>query len=287
MCDKRRISASIVLYNSDIEQLKIVINSYAPSEKRILYLIDNSPEKNDIESILPNKSNIHYYFIGKNNGFGAGHNIAIKKAMQIGTQYHLVLNPDLQFAPEIIENIADFMDKDISIAQIMPKVLNKNGELQYLCKLLPAPLNLIFRRFVPNLKYFHKLNEKYILHNFNYNTIINPPSLSGCFMFLRMDIIKKNDLLFDERFFLYCEDIDFVRRLHQIAKTIYYPYVFVVHAHAKDSYKSKKMMFEHIKSAIRYFNKWGWFNDNERKKMNEKILEEIKVGENYEQKHRK
>jgi len=271
----RTISASIVLYNTNIDELKKVIDSYAPSENRLLYLIDNSPQKTNFDFLFADNIYVHYFFTGENKGYGAGHNIAIKMAIKTNTQYHIVLNPDLQFDPEIIDKIADFMDSDVNIAQVMPKILDPNGDIQYLCKLLPTPFELIFRRFFPNNKFTQKFNEKYSLRISGYNKIINPPCLSGCFMFLRMSTIIENNLLFDERFFMYCEDFDFTRRLHQVSKTIYYPDVSIIHNHAKESYKSKKMLFEHIKSAIKYFNKWDWFFDMERKETNKKILSEL------------
>lgn len=274
MHDMRKISASIVIYNINIDEIKNVINSYAPSENRLLYIIDNSPEKTNLESIL-NNNYMHYYFTGKNIGYGSGHNIAIKMAIENNSKYHLVMNSDLQFESDIIDRIGDFMDSDTSIAQVMPKILNPNGEIQYLCKLLPTPFDLIFRRFISNNIFSKRINEKYILKNSGYNKIINPPCLSGCFMFLSINKIKENNIYFDERFFLYCEDFDFTRRLHQVAKTIYYPFVSIIHNHAKESYKSKKMLREHIKSAVKYFNKWGWFFDKERKNMNKQILNDI------------
>ena len=272
----KEISASIVLYNNNINEIKNIIISYAPSENRKLYLIDNSLQKTDLKEIISNKY-INYFFTGKNNGYGYGHNIAIKMAIKEKTEYHIVMNSDLRFVPEIIDKICDFMGSDTGIAQVMPRILNPNGQIQYLCKLLPTPFDLFFRRFLPFKKLTKKLNEKYELRNSNYNKVINPPCLSGCFMFLNMDIIKKNDIFFDERFFLYCEDFDFTRRLHQIAKTLYYPEVSIIHDHARESYKSGKMMFEHIKSTVKYFNKWGWFFDKERKRMNKNILNEISI----------
>ena len=74
---------------------------------------------------------------------------------------------------------------------------------------------------------------------------------------------------------MYCEDFDLIRRLHRVGKTLFYPDVTIIHDHAKESYKNKKMLFEHIKSAIKYFNKFGWFFDKERRDMNEKVLGEI------------
>ena len=95
-------------------------------------------------------------------------------------------------------------------------------------------------------------------------------------MFMRVSILKENNLFFDKNFFMYCEDFDLMRRIHKVAKTIYYPKVTIIHDHAKASYKSKKMLMAHIKSAIHYFNKWGWLFDKERRQMNKKILEEIR-----------
>jgi len=46
--------------------------------------------------------------------------------------------------------------------------------------------------------------------------------------------------MFDERFFMYAEDVDLSRRMHAAYKTIFYPDVTVIHDHAKDSFKNKK-----------------------------------------------
>ena len=74
---------------------------------------------------------------------------------------------------------------------------------------------------------------------------------------------------------MYCEDFDLMRRLHRIGKTIYYPYVTIIHNHAKGSYKSIKMLKMHIRSACLYFNKYGWFVDKERVIQNRKVLKEV------------
>ena len=75
--------------------------------------------------------------------------------------------------------------------------------------------------------------------------------------------------------FMYCKDFDLIRHLPRIAKTFYYPNVKIVHDHARESYKSRAMLWAHIKSAVRYFNKWGWCFDSERGEMNKKILREL------------
>ncbi len=74
--------------------------------------------------------------------------------------------------------------------------------------------------------------------------------------------------LFDPRFFLYMEDVDLCRRIGAIAQTVYYPGVSVTHGYAKGSYKNRKLMLHHIRSAVRYFGKWGWVFDPGRRLLN-------------------
>jgi GT2 family glycosyltransferase len=267
------ISASIVLYNPDMAELKNVIKSYSPAENRLLYLIDNSP--NDRFRFLEKQfTNIRYIY-SKNVGYGAAHNIALHEAIDAASVFHIILNPDIRFDSSVIPFLVSYMKNHNDVAYILPKVIYPDGRCQYLCKLLPTPFDLIFRRFMPQTGFFQKINDRYILRNSGYNKILNPPCLSGCFMFLRMSVIKKHNLFFDERFFMYCEDVDFIRRIHRFGKTLYLPDVSIIHDHAQASYKSKKMLWEHIKSAVKYFNKWGWFFDDERKRMNKQILHDI------------
>ena len=150
-----------------------------------------------------------------------------------------------------------------------------NGEIQYLCKLLPTPGDLIFRRFMPKTKWSEKKNDRYCLKNFGYDKVINPPCLSGCFMLMRLSVLAENNIFFDGRFFMYFEDFDILRRLHRVSKTLYFPGVQIIHDHQKESYKNRKMLLAHIKSAFRYFGKYGWWFDKERKEMNERVLREI------------
>ena len=220
-------------------------------------------------------NNIEYIHNNLNIGYGAAHNIGIKKAINLGAKYHIVLNPDIYFESNILNVMIDYADKNEDVGYMLPKVIYQNGEIQYLCKLLPTPFDLIFRRFFPQYGIFEKINERYTLKDFGYDRIINPPCLSGCFMFMRTEILNKYNIFFDEKFFMYFEDFDLIRRLHRVAKTIYYPYVTIIHNHEKASYKSWKMLLTHTRSACMYFNKYGWIFDFERTEMNKKILRNI------------
>ena len=271
------LTASVVIYHSQKEEIKSLLKSVQESNcvKR-LYIIDNaSADENRVFFESSSLSSIVEYIPHENTGYGSSHNIALQKAIEEGSDYHVVLNPDIYFESNVLSELVHYMDINTDVGYILPKVTYPNGELQYLCKLLPTPFDLIFRRFLPKTKFIVRHNERYELRHSGYNKIINPPCLSGCFMFMRLSTLRENNIFFDERFFMYCEDFDLMRRIHRVAKTVYYPNVTVVHNHAKESYKSRKMLMTHIKSAIKYFNKFGWFFDSERKEMNKQILREI------------
>lgn len=273
-----KLSASIVLYNTKVNDLKKVIDSYfAYQGEKQLFLVDNSPsdELKNIVAMYPNNE-IHYIFNNANMGYGKAHNIAIRKSIEQGQPYHIILNPDIIIEKGALEKLTDYMEQHPEVGNIMPKIIYPDGELQYLCKLLPSPIDLIFRRFIPVKKWKDAINKRYELHSFGYDKIMNVPNLSGCFMFLRTKALKQVGL-FDENIFMYLEDIDLNRRIHSKYQTIYYPEARVIHEHQKESYKSKKLLKAHIKSAIYYFNKYGWFFDEERVNINRNILEKFNI----------
>ena len=265
------LNVSIVLYNNTVVEIAPLIetlqNSRVVSE---IFILDNSAfPSNDFKSLQ-----VSYIFNNANLGYGSAHNIAIRHTIQQKIPYHLVINPDIAFKPDILDNIESFMNNNSEIGLLMPKIQYPNGEIQYLCKLIPTPFDLIFRRFLPN-NWTKQRMDKFELRASGYNRVMDVPYLSGCFMFLRTKAIEKAGM-FDERFFMYPEDIDLTRRIHRAYRTVFYPEVHVVHHHAQSSYLNMKMLFVHIRNMIKYFNKWGWIIDRERKSVNRETLRQWK-----------
>jgi len=257
------ITCSIVLFHNPVEELKIAIESFVNYSKNIkLYLVDNSAEDTMRYKFL--SPQIEYIFNGKNLGYGAGHNIAIKKAQGKST-YHIILNPDIEFAPTVLTGLYNFMQQNTNVGLVMPKILYRSGLTQYLCKKLPSPADLFLRRFFPGpLKFFVKeLMASYELRHKDYDAIMEVPNLSGCFMFIRTSVFASVGL-FDEQYFMYLEDTDLSRRINKYYRTVYYPLQTITHGYSKASYKDFKLMKHHLNSSIKYFNKWGWFKDHSR-----------------------
>ena len=254
-----KITASIVLYHDSADLVRLAIESFLRSElASSLYLVDNSAT--DELRCLAEDERVKYRFNGANLGFGAGHNVAIRQVLKMGLPYHLVLNPDTYFDAGVIEFLAAYMDSDPKVGMVMPRVVYPDGAFQYPCKDDPTPFDLLIRRFAPAfLKPVLKERlDRFELRHLDYDRILEVPILSGCFLFARTSMLAELDG-FDERFFLYLEDYDLCRRAAKNWQLVYHPSVEITHYYHGHSYLRLRPLLIHITSAIKYFNKWGWF----------------------------
>jgi GT2 family glycosyltransferase len=250
---------SLVLYNNDENILCDLLESILKyTGNYILFIVDNSPTCK--LSCLFTNDNFKYVHNPSNPGFGASHNLGMKYSIEIDSDYHVVLNPDIYFDDNTLECIVDYMNNNTQIGQLMPKVLSPNGDIQYLCKVNPTIFDLFVRGFVPKfIKLLLKNRiEKYDYRNKDLNKVIwDIPYLSGCFMVFRTNLLHKVGF-FDEKIFMYLEDADITRRFLEFSHTVYYPKAIVYHYYSGLTHKKWKYKLITIKSAITYFNKWGW-----------------------------
>ena len=265
------LNVSIVLYRPDWEQVSALTHALLQSQRvNRVYWIDNSPQA--AEQFPLQSERIQYQHNPTNLGYGAAHNIAIRESIYDNIPFHLVINPDIILDAKELDRMLDFVSQNPLVGSLMPKVTYPNGQLQYLCKLLPTPLDVFGRRFLP-VYWIAQRNHQYEMRASGYDKIMNIPYLSGCFMLLRTEAVKQARL-FDERFFMYPEDMDLTRRIHRNYLTVYFPHATIIHNHEKASYKSLKMLWIHMINMCRYFNKWGWFRDKERQLFNDTAIRE-------------
>lgn len=115
-----------------------------------MYIIDNSPD--DTIRQWYNDPRVEYIYNNANIGFGAAHNIIMRDISKLG-KYHLVLNPDIRFENGVLEKLYHFMEENPNIGNCMPRIVYPDGNLQYLCKLLPTPRDWIIRCFSRLIKF--------------------------------------------------------------------------------------------------------------------------------------
>ena len=265
------LNVSIVLYRPDWEQVSALTHALLQSQRvNRVYWIDNSSQAT--EQLPLQSERIQYQHNPTNLGYGAAHNIAIRESIYDNIPFHLVINPDIILDAKELDRMLDFVSQNPLVGSLMPKVTYPNGQLQYLCKLLPTPLDVFGRRFLP-ASWIAQRNYQYEMRASGYDKIMNIPYLSGCFMLLRTEAVKQARF-FDERFFMYPEDMDLTRRIHRNYLTAYFPHATIIHNHEKASYKSLKMLWIHMVNMCRYFNKWGWFRDKERQLFNDTAIRE-------------
>ncbi len=264
---------SVVLYHNTRQQVQKLMQSMVTDQCNVqLVFIDNAPNSSSFFSEMRLPPNVHYIALSKNIGYGAAHNKVILNP-KFRTRYNIICNPDVHFKPEILFKMVHFLDANPRIGLLMPKVIWPDGKDQGLRKLLPAPADLFLRRFLPKpLRTLFKTREnKYQLAHLNPDEAMFVPVLSGCFMVCRHSLLQQIQG-FDERFFLYLEDVDLSRRMGKIAENLFWPHVQIVHEYQKDSYKDGVHLKRHLRSAWQYFNKHGWLFDKTRKRVNKKAI---------------
>lgn len=260
------VALSIVTYNTDPQELLTLLQSLQnPDITLSVTVVDNS--ESDLLRRVVEGAGALYLYVGMNLGFGAAHNIALRRNLH-RAPYQLAINPDIEMDPSVIPELVRFMDSHPQVGQVMPSIRYPDGSEQRLAKRLPTPADLFLRRFVPAAKgILPDVWGRYEMRDVDLSAPCEVPSLSGCFMLMRSSALQAAGL-FDERFFMYMEDVDLCRRIGAVSQTVFYPGTSVLHAYSKGSYKNVRLFWLHLNSAIRYFNKWGWVFDRDRSLLN-------------------
>jgi GT2 family glycosyltransferase len=193
---------------------------------------------------------------GKNLGYGRGHNLAIRASVKVH-RYHLVSNPDITLGDDAVRKLHDGLEARPLAGLLMPKIVGTDGKIHYLCKLPPTPVDLLVSRLAPRT-WFSARRRRLETKDLPYDEERDVECLSGCFMFFRSATLDRLGG-FDERFFMYMEDVDLSRRAARLQRNVYFPQAEVVHVHASGHRKSVRLLLAAMTSAVRYFNKWGWF----------------------------
>lgn len=254
------LSIVIVNYKSKnklIECLKSISHADLSNISYELIVIENN-SGDSLEHLKQEIIDFRLIISDINLGMGGGNNLGIKEA---SGDFVLILNPDTFITRDAIKILLDFIKKDEEVYIVGPKLLNPDKSLQLSCSRFPRPWTPIFRRtFLGG--FFKKHLDWFLMKDFSHDIIKDVDWLMGSCLMIR----KKGFEGFDERFFMYFEDIDVCRRVWRAdKKVIYNPRAEVIHHHARESAKypwylsifKDKLAQEHIKSWFKYFKKWG------------------------------
>jgi len=260
------ITVSMVLFEDEPQNFINALINLQEIEPVVstFYFIDNS-KTNRLEKYIPNSGKYKYLLVKKNIGFGAGHNIGIQDAISGESEFHLILNLDCTITLNSLLILISRLKRDSDVGGVVPCTINTTGNSQYLPKLLPSPLEQIIRS-LGLLKRFPRAID-FEMKSKNYSETFNVAVLSGCCTLFRIEALKRVGL-FDERFHLYFEDFDLSRRIATFYRCLHCGESVVIHGYNRGARKDIRLFFKFIHSFIKYFNKWGWFVDDNRMNLN-------------------
>jgi GT2 family glycosyltransferase len=206
----------------------------------------------DYEVIVVNNSNLKIELpsevkalnMGKNVGYGSGCNAGAKLAQG---EILCLLNPDTEIISKNVFNIIEKFDEDKNIGAIGTRLVTPEGKTQPWCAGKDFDIWQLFKNnlgWIDSKKIWE--SEKEILADW----------VSGAALFVKKEVFGKIGG-FEEKFFMYAEDMDLCKRVRIAGyKILYCPQFNILHKGGKsrDNLFSQKMQF--FKSTLLYLIKW-------------------------------
>lgn len=220
-----KLSISIVNYNSG-DFLVSCLNSLEGVKNEVdfdVWILDNASADLSFQKAKGEFPQFHYFESKENLGFGAGHNVNLKK---IESEYILILNPDTEIKVGVLKRMVEFMDTNPDVGASSCKVILPDGSLDWAShRGFPTPL--------ASLLFFLGDDRLYHLSGKPMDKPHEVDSISGAFFLTRKSVMDKVGPPaggFDESYFMYAEDLDLCFRIKQAGfKIMYLPEVSIIH----------------------------------------------------------
>lgn len=271
--DAPAFSATIVAYRSPTGVLGRALASLATAVGRArdaallgnaaVFVVDNGPDESRgaVEQALrewPAHAGAIALIAGHGNiGYARANNLVLER---ISSEFHLVMNPDVELDPDALVRALEALRADPSIGLVAPDAYGADGARQYLCKRYPSVWVLFLRGFAPEAwrrRFSRRLDDYEMRDVVGAGAIAHVPLASGCFMLLRTALFRRIGG-FDPRFFLYFEDYDLSLRIGREAAVAYVPAVRILHGGGEAARKGRRHVAWFVRSAWRFFATHGW-----------------------------
>jgi GT2 family glycosyltransferase len=247
------VAVIIVNWNA-LDDLRRCLQSLStwPSRSTVgVWVVDNNSSDGSAAMVEAEFPDVHLIANTHNFGFSHANNQGIRES---DSRFVFLLNSDAMVHSGTIDNLVAYAEEHDRAAVIGPKVLNRDGSLQFSCRRFPSLgagffRNTLLGRLFPNNKYA----RAYLMTDIDHDQVRTVDWLSGCAMFIPRRVIGWLGPL-DERFFMYCEDVDICKRAWDASlQVVYVPQAVVTHAIGRSSDKSpERMIIEFHRSWYEY-----------------------------------
>ena len=172
-------------------------------------------------------------------GFAANHNQAFSRSTG---QFFCVVNPDIRLNEDPFPALLSSL-QDSTVGVVAPLVVSNSGYIEDSARVFPTPFKIICKAFGGCKRSDYLIKSESIY----------PDWVGGMFMLFPRGVFNKLNG-FNERFFLYYEDVDLCARLRlQGYQVVLCPSTKVIHEAQRSSHKSLKYLSWHIASMLRFF----------------------------------
>lgn len=251
----KKISIIIVHYNQPdhLERcLESIYRSRLPASTEVLIVDNASKDQRLLHEICSNGSlSLQLICNPTNLGLARAANIAVKKA--IGS-YILHLNPDVMAEFDAITVLEQYLDQHPSVGIVFPQLLNPDGSLQLSCRTHYDILTVLLRRTPLAKIYRGPRIRNHLMEEWDHREVREIDWAVGAAFMVRREALNYG-LLFDNRYFLYVEDVDLCLTLRRRGWGVYYiPSAVMTHHHIRTSANKplSKANWEHLKSFARF-----------------------------------
>jgi GT2 family glycosyltransferase len=262
---KTDVTFVTVSYNSAkslrgaIESCLTAVQTYYPDTGKVV-VYDNASEDSCPQILDDFAKRYPHTFIGikgeQNLGFGKANNKAVEASP---SKMYVLVNPDVTFKPEIITQLSATLNSAKDIAIVCPKLLYLDRSVQPSIRRFPTFTYLL-------LKYLLGTNLQSLLYPFDYYYAQMPAPEKvveinwgiGAFMVVSGEYVARYNL-FDERFFLYFEDVSLCVDAWQNGyRVLFEPQATALHLYQRVSTNSKLnyLTLLHMISALKFFAKY-------------------------------
>jgi GT2 family glycosyltransferase len=217
-------------------------------------VVDNASTDNSLKMVRTEFPEVRLIENTRNLGFARACNQGIDISQG---RYVMLLNSDARVENDALRLLVRFADANPEAGIIGPKVLNPDGSLQYSCRRFPTLAAGLFRHsFLGCLFPHNPYTRDYLMADWHHREPQDVDWVSGAAMLIRKGLLEDVGLL-DERFYMYCEDVDLAYRAREKGwSVVYFPEAVVVHAKGRSSDKDpNRMIREFHKSMYRFFRK--------------------------------
>ena len=249
-----RFSIVVVNFNR-CQKLRHCLSSLRPaiSHPFELFVVDNGSRDGSVAMVHEQFPEAIVIQQNINQGFSRAVNRALKRATG---NYFLCLNNDAWLYPESLDRLVSFMESRPDAGIVGGKVLNADGSLQFSARSFPTFATVLFNRSSLLTRLFpdNRFSRRYLLSDWNHAQPKEVDWVSGSFLAIRRKTCEAIGLL-DERFFLFCEDVDWCLRAKQAGwKVVYFPEAVAIHTMERRSNPFQAAVAHH-QSMFRFYRK--------------------------------